>query len=245
MITIAGDSHTQACRQALTLRPNAEGFDIVWIKGPEGSAAAKNGDIDFGELVERVSDRREPIAMSLLGNLSNAVGLAVHDQPFYVMVDGEEGDGEMITRGAMRDLFESRIRPTSRRFLRLRQSTPAPIYHLATPPPKGDQERLQALLKNHGRKVNRPAQRLALWQIEMEVVRDLCAEWGVEFIEPPAASRDSHGFLRPEYYAADITHANAAYGELVLRQLEELVADRVVASDQKSLPVPATGSAPA
>jgi hypothetical protein len=222
-IIIAGDSHTQAHKQARARRPNANGFDIVWIKGPEGSHAAKNGDISFDELLERVRQGGHAlIAISLLGNLSNSFGLAKHDKPFYILVDGEECEDELIPRSTMRDLLKTRIDAASKRFLKIRQATAAPVYHLATPPPKGDQALLQALFRHHNREINRPSQRLALWQMEMEVVKAACAECGIGFVDPPAATQDSQGFLGRDFYSTDITHANAAYGEFVLRQLEEL-----------------------
>jgi hypothetical protein len=222
-IIVAGDSHTQAHKQALAHRPNANGFHIVWIKGPEGSHAAKNGDISFDELLERVRNTEHAlIAISLLGNLSNSFGLAKHDKPFYVLVEGEEGEGELIPRGVMRDIFQTRISAASKRFIKIKQATTAPVYHLATPPPKGDQELLQARFNRHDRKINSPSQRLALWQMEMEVVKAACAECGVGFVNPPTATQDRQGYLGRDFYSTDITHANAAYGEFVLRQLEEL-----------------------
>ena len=68
--------------------------------------------------------------------------------------------------------------------------------------------------------VNRAATRLKLWKLEMRVLAYLCAEWTIQLLLPPAEAQTAEGFLKPEYYANDATHANAAYGELVLRQLE-------------------------
>ncbi len=223
-IIIAGDSHTQAHKTAFARRPaHSFDFDIVWIKGREGSKAAKLGDIYFDELLERVRQGEHSlIAISQLGNMSNRFGLARHDKPFYIQVDGEECEGELVPRRAMRDVYQPHIDAVREQFLKLKQAAAGPVCHLATPPPKGDQALLQALFRHHKREVNRPSQRLALWQMEMELVKGGCSEWGIGFVDPPAGTQDDQGYLGRDFYATDITHANAAYGELVLRQLEEL-----------------------
>ena len=45
----------------------------------------------------------------------------------------------------------------------------------------------------------------------------------VTLLYPPKITLTSKGYLKPEYYANDATHANADYGELVLQQIENIV----------------------
>jgi hypothetical protein len=37
---------------------------------------------------------------------------------------------------------------------------------------------------------------------------------------PPASAFDADGFLARKFYAADATHSNPEYGELMLRKIE-------------------------
>jgi hypothetical protein len=53
------------------------------------------------------------------------------------------------------------------------------------------------------------------------VLEDICQEIGVEVLGPPSGALDEDGFLLPEFYASDATHANPSYGELVVTQAEE------------------------
>jgi hypothetical protein len=49
------------------------------------------------------------------------------------------------------------------------------------------------------------------------------ASVGGRFVPVPAETVDAEGYLLPAYWQPDITHANAAYGEIMLRKvLKEL-----------------------
>lgn len=70
--------------------------------------------------------------------------------------------------------------------------------------------------------LNPPILRLKMWEVEMQALAGVCNEWGIGYIGVPPKARTTEGFLRPEYYAPDATHANVAYGHLVLEQLVDL-----------------------
>lgn len=69
---------------------------------------------------------------------------------------------------------------------------------------------------------NDPRIRLAIWIIEMEEVSNLLGRLDIAVLPVPAEAIDADGFLLPDFSANDATHANAAYSELVLRQIERL-----------------------
>lgn len=60
---------------------------------------------------------------------------------------------------------------------------------------------------------------LKLWYEMQRAQRDAAARYGFEFLAPPPCTVDRNGFLRPDYWRPDITHANARYGTAVLELL--------------------------
>lgn len=79
-----------------------------------------------------------------------------------------------------------------------------------------------------------PAFRLQLWQHYVDVVRGLCIRHGIEPVDLPSAVRTPEGFLAPDCWGTDPTHANQTYG---LRLLEALGA-RLVGSSTTAEPAP-------
>jgi hypothetical protein len=47
---------------------------------------------------------------------------------------------------------------------------------------------------------------------------------GVDFVPPPAEAVDAAGFLKPQYWTRDPTHANHLYGRLLMKQIKEQLA---------------------
>jgi hypothetical protein len=61
-----------------------------------------------------------------------------------------------------------------------------------------------------------------VWKTHAEALRDLYAKHDVAFLDPPAASCGAEGFLESEY-RGDAFHANAAYGRLLLSQIDDVL----------------------
>lgn len=115
-------------------------------------------------------------------------------------------------------------------YVGLRQTMPdTRLVHVFPPPPKGDDvffyDRYFSVGSPDRRAtecpfgVNAAPQRLKFSLLYREVMREGLRQMGVDWIDSPAASTDADGYLRPEYYL-DAIHANAAYGALVLDQME-------------------------
>jgi len=66
--------------------------------------------------------------------------------------------------------------------------------------------------------LERPETRLKLWRMETRAIAKWASSEGLEFVPAPAGSYDEDGFLHPQYYS-DATHANSAYGALVIDQI--------------------------
>lgn len=113
------------------------------------------------------------------------------------------------------------------------------IALIGTPPPKGDNEALRGLLKTELFFVSRaellgqsaetipitdPYVRLKLWYLLQDMLAEEARVRGVMFISVPEEVQGADGFLKREYWASDVSHANAAYGnviyETVLRAFE-------------------------
>lgn len=236
-VLVLGDSHTLALSRARKARagrepkPDDVQFDIHRLA--KRKRAISVGDLGLAEACERARQLQpdDVMAISIAGTLHNVLGLLQHDQPFDSFTRGETttpAEGRVVVpENALWDMFKGMTDPT-KKIVALRGNARCLVYHLATPPPKEDGEFITARVARYRDRlvaeagVNPAATRLKLWKLEMRVVTQLCAEWGMHLVHPPAEAQTPEGFLKPEYYGDDATHANTAYGELVLRQLEAL-----------------------
>jgi hypothetical protein len=110
---------------------------------------------------------------------------------------------------------------------------------VGTPPPKKDNEALRKLLEKEpyfcdwaaqlGQsideiKITEPHVRLKLWFLLQDMIAEIGRRHGARFIPVPSELQDEDGFLLEQYWHPDVTHANAAYGAIVLRKvLEDVV----------------------
>ena len=243
-VMVIGNSHTRAIKESLKgeddwiakQAPNVA-FDVGWVYNEkiEGSV----GDITTTVALERAAalGKADVIVLSIAGTQHNVLGLLQHDIPYDVApFDTEPGVRRtIIPRTMLRAEFENLVR--GRRLIPIfEKTTIAAVYHLATPPPKKDEAYIRARMARYrgtslaASSLNPPALRMRMWEVEMEALAGVCAEWGIGFIGAPPQARTPEGFLRTEYYGADATHANPAYGRLVLEQLADLAAKSATAA---------------
>jgi hypothetical protein len=236
-VLVLGDSHTRALAKAQEARvgrpPKSDDvqFDINSIAKQKGSI--DRGGLELADALERVA-RLQPddvMVISIAGTLHNIIGLLEHDRPFDVFTRGDESmtipEGRVVVpENALWDMLLGAM--PSKKIAKLRGKARCSVYHLATPPPKEDEAFIMARAVHYRDRVvaeaglNPAATRLKLWKLEMRALAHLCARWNMLVLPPPAEAQTPKGFLKPEYYANDATHANAAYGELVLQQLERV-----------------------
>lgn len=233
-VLVLGDSHALALAKAHEVRseptPGSEGiqFDINWLAKKDGS----RGDLPLADALERVLllESDDMLVLSILGTFHNIFGMLQHEQPFDFFSRGDEtmtpAEGRLVVpENALWDTFrENNERNGSMAVLRSKGR--GSVYHLATPPPKEDSAFIMARATRYNGRLlveaglNLASIRLKLWKLEMRVLAQLFTEWNIHLVLPPPEAQTADGFLKPEYYGRDATHANAAYGELVLRQLE-------------------------
>lgn len=109
---------------------------------------------------------------------------------------------------------------------------------VGTPPPLGDDERLRAVLMQEARGLAGgdgadfdPARapltdrhlRRRLWRIVQDLLEETAQAAGATFVPSPAAAADPEGFLRLDLMRGDVSHANAAYGDLVWADLAPIL----------------------
>jgi hypothetical protein len=233
-ILLFGDSHSHAVQRAIEKRIG-KGLPVPLsahrlLKEKNGN---RIGDTSFEDFLE-AAGRLGPtdVVLSMIGGNQHAVFSTIqHPQPFDFIAPDESKfseTGELIPYRALEAVFAKGLRGGDGRSLEaLRKSTPARVVHIIPPPPKADNDFIE---KHHeswfaqdlpGRGVSPPALRLKFWKLQTRGLEGLCAELGIEVMLPPAGTVDDRGFLRPEYYAQDATHANWHYGERLLREVEE------------------------
>lgn len=101
------------------------------------------------------------------------------------------------------------------------------IVHLESPPPIKDADYLKNYagafkdqFETYG--ISPPFLRYKLWRLHSMLIKKECMLQNIEFIECPKEFIDEEGFLKSNGWAMDTTHANAAYGDSVIKQLIKL-----------------------
>jgi hypothetical protein len=233
-ILVIGDSHTRAIANGYTqLGVPGTPIEIHWLKTEKNGTT--RGELPEAEALEKIAalEPDDLLVVSLHGTYHNVVGLLQHDTPFWVCgTDDTEPVPRghvLITRSAFQETFRHRA-ARAKRVAGLLKACRARKVHLMTPPPKGDTAYIESRLQKYRERVvsdvgvTDAVVRMRLWQLEADALREVAAAEGAELVMPPPECVDPGGFLSPAYYGPDATHANAAYGASVLRQLVAMAA---------------------
>lgn len=241
-IFIIGDSHTDAIRKALKRHGGGNGFEISALRFAKLKDGKEIGDLSLETVEEVVSnlDEDDLLVSTTGGNQHQVFGLIQHPVAF----DFHEPNHfsvmhEVIPYNALWDVFEMGIRGKDGELLRrLRRAAKCRFWHLAPPPPKESEahilQRFETHFANQGiadKGITPSLIRLKLWMLQCRVLERVCSELDIGLLPPPQQGQTPEGFLAHEFYANDATHANEAYGELVLQQLEGMLHDTPVLSE--------------
>lgn len=177
------------------------------------------------------------------GNQHNATYLFAPSPPFDFFV-AERPDlpisenMEIVPETAVAASFEPSFANLHPLLEKLKATGCRPVL-CGTPPPKGDNELLRRLLpeENHFIRLaeqmgvelqdvplSSPLLRLKMWMVLQRMTAEVGKSHEVPFIAVPERVRTETGFLRQEYWARDATHANEAYGEVVLAHWHDALA---------------------
>lgn len=243
---IAGHSHLSSFA---ALAPTLGGVEVVAtadglpfdiLKGPWPR------DDAYWARLRELSDQHEVI-LSWQGN--QAAQFLFAPEPDFDFVSSTLVSAPVDTRAlvvaerAVRTLFEKSFAGLRVVIEQLRAGDhPCAITVLGTAPPKGDNARLRANLhvEPYFAKLalsrnmeladvplSNPMLRLKLWSLIQQMTCEVAEASGCVFVPVPADAQDDQGFLRPEFWAGDITHANHAYGRLQLSQLMDDTSSRL------------------
>lgn len=232
-VVIAGHSHVICVLQALgaAWRDDVSvAYNAVLSDGPPLD------DAYWGFVRDVTSDQL--IAIMWNGNQHHSSFLVRPDPPISVcdpaVPGGTESGATLVPRAMLAALWEPSFQQL-RRALDLLVPERRVVL-LGTPPPKRQAEVLANLAREpwfaeaaraHGVSavdVTGELDRLRMWRIVQQRLREIAGDYGVVFVPGPADAVDGDGFLLAAFSADDATHANGAYGELLCDELERLVA---------------------
>lgn len=238
---IVGDSHTVALQEALAARLAREQASLIEFEILRVGLTKPNGNKIPGPTADEIiirleqSSPHEVLVSVIGGNQYNALGLLRHPEPFDVLEPGGDTTGapgaRIIPYAIMTQVFAEHLRNgRSAEMIRLRAAFTGRAFHMAPPPPKQDNEYIRQRAEKDFRQekvvppINDPHARLRLYRLQVEGLKRLCATLEMGVVEAPSETTNG-GFLAPDYWGKDATHANAEYGEVMLRQLETLIAE--------------------
>ncbi len=234
-ILLFGDSHTNAVQKAIEKR-KAKGLPVPLqahrlLKEKNGKQMGDTPFEDFLKLVSKLGP--DDVVVSTIGGNQHAVYSMIQHEQRFDFVDPEQPvsldeAAELIPYRALEVAFDIGLRKGDGASVQaLKLATAARVVHLIPPPPKSDNafitEHHETLFRREGlatRGVSSPQLRLKFWNLQTRVLKAICAELGVETMMPPARALDDSGFLQPDFWAQDATHANWRYGERLLREIE-------------------------
>nr|MBA3577978.1 hypothetical protein [Sphingomonas sp.] len=233
-ILLFGDSHSHAVHLAVEKRLGTQcAAPLAVFRQLKEKNGRKVGNITFDGFLKRISQLSgEDVVLSMMGGNRHAIfGTTQHPQPFDFYSRDHRAPPrcgvEIISYRTLAAFFAKGISErVGRRLKAMRKATAARVVHLVPPPPKADNEyialhheKLYAIQGIHSQGVSPPELRLKFWLLQARILQQLCPNWGVDVMMPPPETM-REGFLRPEYYWPDTTHANRLYGEVMLRSVE-------------------------
>lgn len=172
----------------------------------------------------------DAVVCVLMGNEYNSMAMVRHPRP-YDFAWPERGfaadpAAEEIPFAMMKAQLASLAGRNALLFWRtISEAVSCPLYLLPPPPPIRSEAHILAhpgnfgaMATKHG--LNPPEFRHKMWQLYCEVLREAVAGSTTQFVELPGVVLEN-GYLAEPYWSQDPTHANAAYGEILLETIEE------------------------
>lgn len=204
---------------------------------PDNAGWRYHPDIER-ELVELIKTVEPDAAVVMMhGEQAISAGLIAPAKPYDFFFPGETGytpypASEIIPFELMLKLTVAKYHTIADFLDFMRERLPPLAFGLCPPPPVGDRQFIlnsgtqHEDISNQIKKYGLPsmAWRNRIWKINALAMREVYGARGIGFVDPPNAAFDDNG-LRPEY-RADVFHANAAYGELLLKQIDRLLASQ-------------------
>lgn len=185
-------------------------------------------------LIEAINDQiawHKPVVVSVNGgNIHNVLTLVQHPRAFDFLLSSEHGppldpEAEPISEALVRAALTNGLLG-DRFLLRLTKAAAGATFHLESPPPLFDNRMIEDYAAAHFKDmtsfgVSSPGLRYKIWRLHSRIIAEYCAEMGINFLRVPRETQTDDGFLLP-HLAGDATHGNQAYGDIIVRMLEDL-----------------------
>lgn len=231
-ILVVGQSHTEALITAQRR-----------LEYPDMEIANLNAHHRELKVVEKIKmdgylpsrERRTLVASMIGGNFYNTFGLIENVIRFDFAVPKEDDfvlaeDRLLITYELIKHYFTDVM---NRGFLQSIKAVrdhyaPSKFVHICSPPPISDNEHIVAhpggVFKSKVQLGVTPSKlRRKLYDLHSLVIEEFCNAERIDLLFPPRKAVTDDGFLARPYWMADPTHANEAYGQLVLDQLRRMI----------------------
>jgi hypothetical protein len=257
-VTAIGFSHLQALRAAQTIRGEAgrQVFDldpiliypprdadfIPWVEERDGRPVYNEA---LGRALIRSQDSRRPalVVASFWSSQHFIFCAANHPRRFdFILPDDPalpvDERAEIVPYGLMKSFVELQLGPYLGLLDYIRPLARAPIVMPCAPPPVDDVELigrgtsapdLDEEIRKHG--IAPPSLRYKFWKLCETVVVERLAAAGVPYLPPPPVTVRPDGFRHPDYLGGDWLHGGPRYGEMVLRQIEAVLAGLAVPAE--------------
>ena len=162
------------------------------------------------------------------------------DPPIDFVLSGEptlpvRSGAQLVPEQMLREQFASNYSDLHLFLQRLAAAAARGVVVCGTPPPKNDPALLKLLLAKpffaelmaeRGItadliRLTPPQTLFKMWRLVQNMMREAADGHGLPFEPFPSVAQTEEGFLRQEYWADDITHANTRLGRLLLARLRQ------------------------
>ncbi len=140
-------------------------------------------------------------------------------------------DLPLVPEAYLRAFIAPTLEPLQQLLMRITDAGGRRPVVLGTPPPKGDSNAIRSLLANEPHfvaaaeaanssiataRLTKPALMYKLWSLVQDMTRQIAEAQGAIFVPVPPDACTPDGYLRKEHWSGDVTHANAAFGTIML-----------------------------
>jgi hypothetical protein len=231
-VLVIGHSHAAAIHSASVVAPGRIEAHTILIRGDAAPMLVSKGAALNPRLRQRIVRRRastDLVALAIGGQVHNVLGLVELPEPIDLVVPElsampAKPGRRVIPLGLIEETIRAKLKAAFIAMGKICTLLPVPAVHICSPPPVARDDYFKERSNIFSEKISlhgvAPASvRYKLWWVHSRLVREFCDRSGIAYLPPPKESLDTEGYLA-EGFAVDATHANAAYGRLVLGQLE-------------------------
>ena len=245
-LLVVGQSHVAAIRAAAKRHREAfpdeprtrvihtieQAFAPEFVNLNDGDYAAATFGPALRAAIEDQIARHSPRVASVVGgNVHNVLALMRHPRPYDFLLSDDEGppldeDAELIPEALVRATLMAKLAPDFARLRALSESART-FFHVESPPPVREEAFISARAEVAFRDramgeviAAGPGLRWRMWRLTSQLMRAAVERMGGHYLSAPSLACNSDGFLNLDF-AADPTHGNEAYGELLIRAIED------------------------